>query len=112
MKYDLQNTVALLSHTPAAFDALLRGLPELWTHQNEGGGTFTVIDVIGHLIHADKSDWMPRARMILEHGEAKPFEPFDRWGHVEVCRGKTLPQLLDNLGECGPNVLTSFKHSI
>ncbi|MGA8742664.1 MAG: DinB family protein [Terracidiphilus sp.] len=95
MKHDLQDTVALLSRTPAAFDALLRGLPELWTHRDEGVGTFTVVDVVGHLIHADKADWIPRARMILEHGEAKPFEPFDRWGHVEICRGKTLAQLLD-----------------
>jgi hypothetical protein len=95
MEHNLENTNALLSRTPAALDALLRGLPESWTHQNEGEGTFTVADVIGHLIYADKTDWMPRARMILEHGEAKSFEPFDRWGHVEICRGKRLSQLLD-----------------
>ena len=95
MKHDLNDTVALLSHTPAALDALLRALPESWPHQNEGEGTFTVVDVIGHLIHADKTDWVPRIWMILEHGETKPFEPFDRWGHVEICRGKNLPQLLD-----------------
>lgn len=95
MNLDLHNTVGLLSRTPATFDALLRSLPEDWTHRNEGDKTFTVVDVIAHLIHADRADWIPRARMILEHGQAKPFEPFDRWGHVEISRGKTVPQLLD-----------------
>src|SRR6185437_10540836 len=95
MNHDLENTVALLDRTPAALDDLLRGLPETWTHRNEGEGTFTVFDVIGHLIHADKFDWMPRARMILDHGETRPFEPFDRWGHVDECKGRTLPQLLE-----------------
>lgn len=95
VSHDLHNTIALLSRTPAALDALLRGLPEEWTQRNEGEGTFTVSDVLGHLIYADRTDWMPRARMILDHGETRPFEPFDRRGHVEECRGKTLPQLLD-----------------
>jgi hypothetical protein len=95
MNHDLENSVALLTRTPAALDALLRGLPETWTHHNEGEGTFTVVDVVGHLIYADRVDWMPRACLILEHGETRPFEPFDRWGHVEECKGRTLPQLLD-----------------
>ena len=71
MAHNLQDTVALLERSPGALDALLRDLPELWTHQNEGDGTFTVVDVVGHLIYADKADWMPRARMILEHGEVQ-----------------------------------------
>jgi DinB superfamily len=96
MTYEIENTIALLERTPPALDALLRGLPEPWTHQNEGAGTFNVVDVIGHLIYADKEDWLPRARRILEFGEAKPFDPFDRWGHLGECRGKTLPQLLDD----------------
>jgi hypothetical protein len=92
---NLDHTIELLRRPPGALDALLRGLPETYTHRNEGEGTFTVVDVVGHLIYADKVDWMPRVRRILEAGESKPFDPFDRWGHVEECRGKTLPQLLD-----------------
>ncbi len=95
MAHNLQDTIALLARTPEALDALLRGLPEAWTHHNEGEGTFTVVDVVGHLIYADKVDWMSRTRMILEYGETRPFEPFDRWGHVRECEGRTLPQLLD-----------------
>lgn len=95
MAHNLSDTVALLERTPGALDALLRGLPESWTNRNEGEGTFTVVDVIGHLIYADKFDWLPRTRRILEDGESKPFDAFDRWGHVEECRGKALAPLLD-----------------
>jgi len=95
MAHNLQDTIALLERNPGALDPLLGGLPETWTHNNEGGETFTVFDVVGHLIYADRFDWMPRARRILEHGENKAFDPFDRRGHVEECRGKSLSQLLD-----------------
>ena len=109
MEHILDNTVALLAHMPPALDALLRGLPEGWTHRNEGEGTFTVVDVVGHLIHADKADWMPRARMILEFGETRPFEPFDRWGHVAECDGKSLPQLLDEFARVRAGCLDELR---
>jgi hypothetical protein len=109
MSHDLENTVSLLARTPAALDALLRGLPEAWTHRNEGEGTFTAVDVVGHLIYADKADWMPRARMILDHGETRPFEPFDRWGHVEECRGRTLSQLLDEFARVRAECLAELR---
>lgn len=95
MAQNLQVTIALLSGTPAVFDRLLRDMPDEWTHQNEGEGTFSASDVVGHLIYADQHDWIPRARIILEYGESKAFESFDRWGHVEECRGQALPHLLD-----------------
>ena len=95
MAHNLSDTLALLERTPAALDTLLRDLPETWTNRNEGEGTFSVSDVIGHLIHADKANWMPRAHRILKYGESKPFDAFDRRGHVEECRGRSLPQLLD-----------------
>jgi hypothetical protein len=95
MAHNLSDTIALLDRTPAALNALLRDLPESWTNRNEGEGTFTIPDVIGHLIYADKENWLPRARRILEHGDSKPFDKFDRRGHVEECRGESLPPLLD-----------------
>lgn len=96
MAHNLADSIALLERTPAALNALLRDLPEIWTNRNEGEGTFTISDVIGHLIYADKENWLPRAHRILEHGESKPFDKFDRWGHIEICRGKSLPQILDD----------------
>ena len=64
MEHDLEQTMALLERTPGALDVLVRGLPESWTMRNEGGETFTVLDVIGHLIHGERADWTARARLI------------------------------------------------
>ena len=93
--YNLQYTIALLTRTPAALDALLRDLPETWTHRNEGEGTMSAFDVVGHLIHGERANWMPRARVLLQFGETQAFAPFDRWGHVRQSQGKSLGELLD-----------------
>ena len=95
MKHNLPQTIALLTRTPAALNALLRDLPETLTLQNEGENTWSAFDVVGHLIHGERTDWMPRARMVLHFGETKPFESFDRLGHVQESQGKSLAQLLD-----------------
>ncbi len=96
MTHNLDNTVSLLARTPATLNALLRDLPETWTRRNEGGTTFNAFDVVGHLIHGDQTDWIPRAKMILEFGESRPFEPFDRRAQERASQGKSLPQLLDD----------------
>jgi hypothetical protein len=93
--HNLQHTIALLTRTPAALDALLRDLPEMWTMRDEGENTWTAYDVIGHLIHSERTDWMPRARVILDFGETRTFEPFDRWAQARESEGKSLGQLLD-----------------
>jgi hypothetical protein len=95
MEYELENTIVLLERTPGALDAMLRGLPEVWTETNEGGDTWSVRTVVAHLIHCEHEDWIPRARQILASGEAEPFAPFDREGHVRYKGSKTLAQLLD-----------------
>src|SRR5216117_3771499 len=107
MEHNLEHTISLLTRTPAALDALLRDLPETWTFRNEGEKSWSAFDVVGHLIHGERTDWMPRARMVLQSGETQTFESFDRWGHVRESQGKSLGQLLDefarlraeNLGE-------------
>ncbi len=100
MAHNLDESIALLERTPAALDALLRGLPEIWTQRNEGTTpegqpTFTARDVVAHLIHGDRTDWIPRAKHILALGESEPLPPFHRFGHVRESEGKTLDQLLD-----------------
>ncbi len=92
--FNLDYVTMVLARTPASLDALLRGLPEFWTHQNEGGNTWTAFDIVGHLIFADRTDWMPRLRRILKDGESVPFDPFDRLGQVRESQGKTLQQVL------------------
>jgi hypothetical protein len=95
MPHNLENTISLLSRTPAALDALLRDLPETWTLRNEGEKTWTAFDVVAHLIHAERTDWIPRAKTILKLGDTQPFAPFDRLGHLRESQGKSLGELLD-----------------
>ncbi|HLJ88737.1 MAG TPA: DinB family protein [Candidatus Angelobacter sp.] len=98
-QHDLSQTIALLVRTPNTLNALLRDLPEFWTHQNEGGTTWNIFDVAGHLAYAERSDWMPRVRMILQFGETRTFEPFDRLGQVRESQGKSLPRVLDDFSQ-------------
>jgi DinB superfamily len=95
MEHHLQHSIALLSRTPAALDALLRDLPETWTLRNEGEDTWSACDVLGHLIHCERADWMPRAKMILEYGETRTFDPFDREGFAHESPNMPLGQRLD-----------------
>lgn len=94
MTHDLQHTIALLSRTPAALNALLRDLPEQWTLRNEGEDTWSAIDIVGHLIHGERTDWMPRTRLILQSEEMPAFERFDRLGHSRES-GPSIEQQLD-----------------
>ncbi|MCI0706249.1 MAG: DinB family protein [Ignavibacteriae bacterium] len=98
MNFDLSQAEAVLSKTPATLDALLKDLPDEWTKNNEGLDTWSPYDVIGHLIHGEKTDWIPRAKMILEHGELRTFDTFDRFAMFTESKGKTLEQLLEEFG--------------
>jgi hypothetical protein len=95
MEHTLDDTISLLTRTPAALNVLLRDLPETWTLRNEGGSTWSVFDVVGHLIHGERTDWIPRARIILQSGETQQFEPFDRFAQQRESQGKSLSELLD-----------------
>ena len=95
MDHDFEDTVALLARTPTTLQAFLRDLPESWTRSNEGAETWSVFDILGHLIHGERTDWMPRARMILQFGESQAFEPFDRLAQERESQGKSLARLLD-----------------
>ena len=108
-QHNLQDTIALLARTPAAVNTLLRDLPESWTHNNEGEDTWSAFDVIGHLIHGERTDWMPRAKMILEHGEGRAFERFDRFAQERESQGRSLPQLLDEFARLRSENLTALR---
>jgi hypothetical protein len=95
----LQDMTAVLARTPASLDALLRGLPAVWTLSNEGDGTWSAFDVLGHLNHCERADWMPRAQLILERGDSRPFEPLDRFAQFEESRGKSLDELLTEFAQ-------------
>ena len=89
----LNDLVAVLERTPASLAKLLEGLPEPWVTATEGDSTWSPYDVIGHLIHGEQVNWIPRARHILA-GETRPFDPFDRTAQFTQSQGKQLPELL------------------
>jgi hypothetical protein len=91
----MEEAVAILARTPATFDALLRDLPSGWITAHEGGDTWSPFDVIGHLIHGERTDWLPRVRIILEHGDARPFDKFNRNAQFAESAGRSLASLLD-----------------
>lgn len=99
MELNLDHATALLSRTPAVLAELLRELPEGWLDCREAPGTFSPRDVLGHLIHGEQVDWIPRVRIILEHGESKPFDPFDRVGFQKLIEGKSGEELLNMFAE-------------
>ena len=95
MNFDLEASIPVLSRTPVVLNDLLRDLPAGWITGTEGPDTWSPFDVVGHLIHGERTDWMPRVDHLLEHGEAVPFPPFDRFAQFEASKGKSLPELLD-----------------
>jgi hypothetical protein len=99
MTLDLSAIVPLLSRTPAVLDRLLRDLPSDWVSATEGPDTWNPYDVVGHLIHGERTDWMPRVNHLLVHGEAVPFPVFDRFAQFNTSRGKSLAELLDTFRE-------------
>jgi hypothetical protein len=91
----MDEAIAVLARTPGVLDALLRGLPDAWLQAHEGGKTWSPFDVVGHLIHGERTDWVPRARIILERGESRAFDKFDRFAQFAASEGRTLASLLD-----------------
>ena len=94
MPFSLDRTIALLERTPGTLATMLDALPDEWTRTNEGAETFSPYDVVGHLIHGEKTDWLPRARHLLRHGPAVPFAPFDREAMFRDSAGRSLEELL------------------
>jgi hypothetical protein len=99
-EFNLAEAVTVLGRTPATLNALLRGLPDIWVLRNEGRSeqgkeSWSAFDIVGHLIAGERTDWMPRVRVILQNGQDRPFEPFDRFAQVNESQGKSLEQLLD-----------------
>ena len=97
--FSLDQCVEILERTPQVVRELLAGLPANWTRTNEGGETWSPYDVIGHLIHGEKTDWIPRAEIILGPGSDKRFTPFDRTAQTRESQGKSLEDLIEDFGE-------------
>src|SRR5271166_6256575 len=94
--FSLAESIPVLARTPATLNVLLRGLPDNWVRCNEGADTWSAFDIMGHLNFGERTDWMPRVRIILESGEGRPFDPFDRFAQLKESQNKSMEQLLDD----------------
>lgn len=94
IEFSLDHAINLLSRMPGVLRGMLEGLPSEWLSKNDGEKTWNPYDVLGHLIHGERTDWIPRAKIIMEEGERKAFEPFDRFAQFEASKGKSLEELL------------------
>jgi hypothetical protein len=105
-EFSLSEVIAVLTRAPLSLNALLSGMPDTWVRRNEGGETWSAFDIMGHLIVGERTDWMPRVRILLEHGEARPFDSFDRFAQSRENQSwenqsrenqaQSLEQLLDD----------------
>jgi len=99
MNFSLDDALPALRQTPAVLRTWLGNLPASWTTPNEGPDTWSPYDIVGHLIHGERTDWIPRLELLLAYGEARPFEPFDRFAQFEASKGRSLPELLDTFAQ-------------
>jgi len=99
MSFDLEHALQVLERTPLVLESLLQDLDEVWLHATEGPETWSPFDIVGHLVHGERTDWVERTRRILEHGAARPFDPFDRFAQFEDSRGKSIADLLAEFRE-------------
>jgi hypothetical protein len=109
MSFQLIEAIAVLERTPAALRELLGGLPNAWTDADEGPDTFSAFDNVGHLIHGERTDWIPRARIILAQGTNRRFEAFDRFAQARESTGKNLAQLLAEFAQLRAENLVTLR---
>ncbi len=115
MSFSIEKSIEILERTPDVLETMLENVSADWTENNEGGETWSVFDVVGHLIHGEKTDWVARMEIILSDGEDKKFKPFDRFAQFEESKGKTLEQLLDefkSLRQKNVDILRSKKLTV
>jgi len=99
MKFEVNKSLEILERTPAILETMLSELSEEWIRNNEGPDTWSPYDIIGHLVHGEKTDWVPRMESILSKEKDKTFEPFDRFAQFEDSKGKTCRQLLNEFNK-------------
>jgi uncharacterized damage-inducible protein DinB len=99
MNFVLDDALPVLRATPQVLRAWLEHLPDSWLRSNEGPDTWSPYDIVGHLIHGERTDWIPRLELLLAHGDSRPFTPFDRFAQFRESRGKSLSELLDTFAE-------------
>ena len=108
MHFDLPTGIAVLERTPHTLHSMLAGLSDSWICATEGPDTWSPFDIVGHLVHGERADWIPRARLIVDQGPNRRFTPFDRTAMFRDSRGKSLEQLLDEFAHLRTESLTTL----
>ncbi|HEY9227868.1 MAG TPA: DinB family protein [Gemmatimonadaceae bacterium] len=108
MEFDLTTGISVLQRTPWTLSTMLAGMPQAWIDASEGSETWSPYDIVGHLIHGERTDWIPRARIILAQGTDRRFAPFDRFAQFRESEGKALPELLDEFANARSESLTTL----
>ncbi|HEY1040177.1 MAG TPA: DinB family protein [Bacteroidia bacterium] len=96
MNFSIEHSIQILERTPQSLRSLLYKLDENWTQNNEGGETWSPYDVIGHLVHCDEENWIPRIEVVLSDSAVRKFEPLNRFAQFEKSKGKNINELLDH----------------
>ena len=109
VNFQLRDAIPVLERTPATFRALLTGVPDSWIATNEGPDTFSPFDNLGHLIHGERVDWIPRARIILAQAANRRFSPYDRFAQVRESQGKSAAMLLDEFAQLRAENLAALR---
>jgi hypothetical protein len=110
-EFSLAESMAVLTRTPATLNAMLRGMPDIWVRRNEGKDTWNALDIVGHLIVGERTDWLPRVRIIMENGEARPFDAFDRFAQSKETQDKSveIDRLLGDFARLRTENLTALQ---
>jgi hypothetical protein len=109
MQFAIKDSIEVLEQTPAVLDALLRNKSTVWLNCRKSPEAFSAVDVMGHLIHGEMTDWIPRARMILEEREKRTFEPFDRFAFQAIIAGKSISELLEEFAKSRRQSIESLR---
>ena len=109
MHFDFDKSIPILERTPGIIRSLLSGLDGSWIENNDGEKTWSPFDVVGHLIHGEKTDWIARMNIILNEGTSRPFDPYDRFAQFEDSKGKTISMLLDEFESLRKSDLDTLK---
>ena len=109
MEFDLEGGTAVLRRTPGVLRAMLTDLAPAWTEATEGPETWSPYDIVGHLIHGERTDWIPRARLILAQGTSRRFEPYDRFAQFHESKGKSMSELLNEFARLREGSLATLE---
>lgn len=109
MKFKLEQSIGILERTPAILRSMLSGLPDEWTNSNEGEDSWSPFDVMGHLVHGERTDWIPRTFIIMNDSDQKTFAPYDRFAQFGESEGKSLADLLDEFESLRKSNLEQLK---